>query len=201
MHKKPSKDLSMLVQEIVEMQMEKIMMPIPLHTSIIAYQKYAIIYNFYAWFWDFISENWKFPNHSLVGNEADILPTLKKPNQNAQVALLYMWWNGLGDGLLIYFIVWFINAAFYSQVDWKNVKTTKNNCKRSCIFVHKIATLLVHSVQQNVIALTKNTNFSQFNCWHQGWSNDNSLPIKPYQTYLISNWSLLTQLSGSYGVG
>ncbi len=33
--------------------------------------------------------------------EAEILSNLEKPNQNAQVASLYLWWKRLGGGLLI----------------------------------------------------------------------------------------------------
>ncbi len=34
-------------------------------------------------------------------NEAESLPNLMKPNQNAQAGSLYMWQEGLGGGLLI----------------------------------------------------------------------------------------------------
>ncbi len=49
----------------------------------------------------------------------------------------------------------------HSTAGWieKNEKITKNNCSRPCIFVRKIAILLVRSPQQNVIVLTENTIF------------------------------------------
>ncbi len=49
----------------------------------------------------------------------------------------------------------------HSTAGWieKNIKITKINCKRSSIFVRKIATLLVRSAQQNVIALNENSIF------------------------------------------
>ncbi len=63
-------------------------------------------------------------NHTPVGNEAEALPNLMKPNQSTQVASLYIWQKGFGW--------WFVDfdpiVTYYYYVLWVDgVKSCKNN--------------------------------------------------------------------------
>ncbi len=54
-----------------------------------------------------------------VQNEAEALPNLMKPNQNAQSTSIFMWQKGLDGGLLISVLFSCIITAFYRVVEGK----------------------------------------------------------------------------------
>lgn len=150
-----------------------------LHTKSMWQQK---IY-FYAWVCKFVSENckinpcWKWNSGSPQSNET-------KPN--SQAPSVYMYQKHLGGSLLILVPFLCFVTTFFGRLEWKKCKWLQENLVDLYI---RFVILLVGSMQQNLIAQTKNIIWDQtFQQWLLFLSINCWLPSPPLHKPQIPNF-------------